>query len=82
MGQTNSQRVQGIVHMEAIAGPLDWSDIPEQAHPLFKALRSPQGERMVLEENIFIEQILPQAVLRQLTEDETEPLPTAFPKRG
>jgi haloalkane dehalogenase len=66
----NSHRVQGIVHMEALAAPLFWSDLPEHAHPLFKALRSPQGERMVLEENIFIEKILPQAVLRQLTDEE------------
>ena len=66
----NSQRVQGIVHMEAVAAPLGWSDLPEHAHPLFKALRSPEGERMVLEDNIFIERILPQAVLRELTADE------------
>lgn len=66
----NSQRVQGIVHMEAIAAPLNWSDLPEHAHPLFKALRSPEGERLVLEENIFIEKILPQAVIRQLTDEE------------
>ena len=66
----NSHRVQGIVHMEAIAAPLDWSDLPDYAHPLFKALRSPEGERMVLEENIFVEKILPQAILRQFTEDE------------
>jgi haloalkane dehalogenase len=66
----NSQRVQGIVHMEAIAAPLNWSDLPEYAHPLFKVLRSPDGERVVFEENIFIEKILPQAVMRQLTEEE------------
>jgi len=66
----NSRRVQGIVHMEAVAAPLDWSDLPEHAHPPFKALRSPQGERMVLEENVFIEKILPQAVTRQFTDEE------------
>ena len=66
----NSQRVRGIVHMEAIAAPLNWSDLPEQARPLFKALRSPEGERMVLQENIFIEKILPQAIIRQFTDEE------------
>jgi haloalkane dehalogenase len=66
----NSHRLQGIVHMEALAAPLHWSDLPEYAHPLFKALRSPEGERMVLEENIFMEKILPQAVIRQLADDE------------
>lgn len=66
----NSHRVQGIVHMEAVAAPLYWSDLPEQAHPFFKALRSPEGERMVLEDNIFIEKILPGAIIRQFTDEE------------
>jgi haloalkane dehalogenase len=69
----NSDRLKGIVYMEGIAAPLNWSDIPEQGHPLFKALRSPEGERMVLEENIFIEKILTQAVVRQLTADDLNP---------
>jgi haloalkane dehalogenase len=78
----NSHRVQGVVHMEAIAAPLNWSDIPEYAHALFKALRSPEGERMVLEENIFIEKILPQALLRPLTEDELNSYRQPFRNAG
>ena len=78
----NSQRVQGIVHMEAIAAPLIWSDIPQYGHPLFKALRSPEGERMVLQENIFIEKILPQAVIRQLTNEELNHYRSPFRNSG
>ena len=78
----NSQRVQGIVHMEAIAAPLNWSDLPEHAHPLFKVLRSPEGERLVLEENLFIEKILPQAVIRQLTDEEINHYRQAFRNAG
>jgi len=76
----NSHRVRGIVHMEAVAAPFNWTDIPE--HPLLKALRSPEGERMVLEENIFIAKILPQAVLRQLTEDELNHYRQPFQSAG
>jgi len=65
-------RVRGIVHMEAIAVPMSWSDFPEQARPFFQALRSPAGEAMVLEQNIFIEKILPAAVLRSLNDEEME----------
>ena len=78
----NSHRVLGIVHMEAIASPLGWSDIPEQARPLFNALRSPEGERLVLEENVFIEKILPQAVIRQLTEVELNQYRSPFRDPG
>jgi len=66
----HSDRVQGIVHMEAVAAPLQWSDLPEQAHPFFKALRSPAGDKMVLEDNIFIDKILPAAILRQFSDEE------------
>jgi len=66
----HSARVRGIVHMEAVATALAWSDLPEPAHPLFKALRSPAGEAMVLHENIFIETVLPRAMNRSLSEEE------------
>ena len=78
----NSHRVRGIVHMEAVAAPLNWSDIPEQARPLFKALRSPEGERMVLEENIFMETVLPQTTLRRLTYDELRTYRRPFRNAG
>jgi len=78
----NSQCVKGIVHMEAIGAPLNWPDIPEYGHALFRALRSPEGERMVLEENIFIEKILPQAMIRQLTSDEWNHYRSPFRNSG
>jgi haloalkane dehalogenase len=78
----NSERVRGIVYMEAITAPLIWSDIPEYGHPLFKALRSPEGERMVLNENIFIDKILSQAVIRQLTHEELKHYRSPFLNSG
>jgi len=63
-------RVRGIVHMEAIAAPMSWSDLPEQAHPFFRALRSAEGERMVLEENVFMEAQLQRGIIRPLTTEE------------
>lgn len=66
----NRDRVQGIVHMEGVAVPMTWSNIPEPARPFFQALRSPEGERMVLEENIFIDERLPEAVLRDFSDEE------------
>ena len=37
---------------------------------MFEALRSPAGEAMVLEQNVFVERALPGSVLRQLTDEE------------
>ena len=75
-------RVQGIVHMEAVAVPMGWSDIPEPAHPLFRALRSPAGERMVLQDNIFIEHRLPAAVMRQFADEELDHYRQPFRNAG
>ena len=43
---------------------------PEDARAIFQAMRSPAGEEIVLEKNVFVERILPASVLRQLTEEE------------
>jgi haloalkane dehalogenase len=60
----------GVAYMEAILTPLTWDDWPPPVAPVFKAFRSPAGEEMVLEQNVFVEQVLPGAVLRGLTEPE------------
>jgi haloalkane dehalogenase len=39
--------------------PRRWLDFPEQGREVFKALRSPAGERMVLDDNFFVEVRLP-----------------------
>lgn len=63
--------VKGIAYMEAIVRPQGWDhwDVMNM-RPFLEALRSEAGEKMVLEENFFIEKILPGAVLRTLTDEE------------
>jgi haloalkane dehalogenase len=62
--------VQGIVYFEALVRPLTWDDYKEAPRRLFEALRSPAGEAIVLEQNLFLEQLLPGGVLRKLSEEE------------
>jgi len=62
--------VRGVVYMESIVQPLTWEQWPERARSIFQALRSPAGEEMVLQKNVFVERILPASVLRSLTEEE------------
>ena len=61
--------VAGIAYMEAIVRPLTWDEWPEDARGIFQAFRSPAGEELVLEKNLFVEGVLPAAVLRDLGED-------------
>jgi haloalkane dehalogenase len=63
-------RVQGIAYMEGIVTPVTWADWPENAKRVFQGFRSEAGEEMILQKNIFVEGVLPNAVLRGLTDAE------------
>ena len=66
------QRMKGIVYMEAIVRPVTWDAWPDAARGIFQGMRSEAGEEMVLEKNVFVENILPGSVLRRLSEAEME----------
>ena len=63
-------RVRGVAYMEAIVTTLTWEDWPEPARRIFQGLRSPAGEEMILDKNVFVENILPGSVRRALTDAE------------
>jgi haloalkane dehalogenase len=64
--------VRAIAYMEAIVRPVSWEEWPEAATRIFEAFRSEAGEPMVLEQNVFVERVLPGSVLRGLTPAEME----------
>ena len=66
----NPDRTKGLAYMEAIVQPVTWDVRPEAARGVFQGFRSPAGEEMVLQKNVFVERVLPGSVLRGLTEDE------------
>ena len=76
------ERVKGIVYMEAIVQPVTWEEWPDAARQVFQGFRSPAGEDMVLEKNIFVERVLPGSVLRGLTEEEMKVYRRPFLKSG
>lgn len=62
--------VRGIAYMEAFVTPIpSWSDWPEAAVAFFQAIRSDAGEEMVIDRNIFVDDVLPSEVLRGLSEE-------------
>jgi haloalkane dehalogenase len=56
--------------MEAIVRPLTWAEWPENARKIFQGMRSPAGEDLVLQKNVFVERVLPASVMRPLTDAE------------
>ena len=67
----NPDRVRGIAFMEGIVAPVpSWDDFPPPVRPVFEGFRSPAGEEMVLQNNVFVENVLPGAIMRTLTDEE------------
>jgi haloalkane dehalogenase len=56
--QFHPERVSGIAYMEAILRPATLPPVPEPTTGLFSVFRSPAGEEAVLQNNVFIDQIL------------------------
>ena len=76
-------RVRGIAYMETIVAPIaSWDDWPENARNIFQAMRSPAGEQLILEKNIFIEGVLPRAILRKLSTEEHDAYRAPFREAG
>ena len=63
------EQIKAIAYMEAITMPRRWEDFGE-ASGMFRGLRSEKGEHMVLDENFFVETVLPRAILRKLSDQE------------
>jgi haloalkane dehalogenase len=63
--------IHAIAYMESFVKPIDsWDEWPEEAIALFQTIRSDRGEELVLDKNFFLENILPAAVLRKLSDAE------------
>jgi len=66
------EQIRAIAYMEAIVAPRRWADFTGGRDRQFRLLRSPEGERLVLDENMFVEIVLPRGILRKLSDEEME----------
>jgi len=75
-------QILGLAFMEFIQPMASWNDFHQwpQARDLFKAFRtSGQGEKLILEDNVFIERVLPGSVVRKLSKAEMDAYRAPFP---
>ena len=79
----NEENIKGIAFMEALLMPMaSYDAFPSpEAVEMFKNFRTPGvGEELIMNQNIFVEQLLPSMILRELSEEEfnyySEPYPT------
>ena len=66
------EKVKAICYMEGIVKSMEWEDWNEDAKGIFQGFRSPAGEEMILEKNLFIEAVLPGSILRKLSDAEMD----------
>jgi haloalkane dehalogenase len=76
----HQDRVKGLVYMEALVCPMSLEEWPPRK--IFESLRSDDGEAMVLDNNVFVEKILPRSILRELTEAEMNEYRRPFAQPG
>ncbi len=63
--------------MEAMVRPLTWAEFPDEGRQIFQSVRTPEvGEKMIMEQNMFVEQLLPMSILRKLACGAAPPKPT------
>ncbi len=66
--------------MEALLNEMTWDDLPENARALFRDFRTPGiGEKLIMDDNVFIEQVLPNMVVRKLSKEEMDAYRAPFP---
>ena len=68
----NEPNVRGVAMMEAIVAPVpSWDEFPQDFQEMFRGFRTPEvGWDMLVNQNMFVEQVLPNAIVRDLTEEE------------
>ncbi|MEM6387699.1 MAG: haloalkane dehalogenase [Pseudomonadota bacterium] len=80
----NEDRVSAVVFMEALVAPaFPMADIAQFGPyaDTFRAFRDPEtGPVLLMEQNVFIEQVLPSSILRPLTQAEMDAYRAPFPE--
>ena len=76
------QGAAGVAHMEGIVKPLSWAEWPAAATDIFKTFRSPAGDEVVLNKNVFVENVLPRSMLRKLSDEEMDAYRAPFRNPG
>jgi haloalkane dehalogenase len=74
-------QILAVAYWEAIVKPRRWEELSEVSAATFRRLRSPEGERLVLDENYFVEVIVPRGVIRKLSEAEMAAYRAPYPDR-
>lgn len=74
------ERVRGIAVNETIVKPMTWEEFPEAGRALFAAIKSDEGEAMILDDNAFLD-AFPGSVATPVGEDDIAAYRAPYPTR-
>ena len=78
----NPDRVRGIAYMETIVAPMRFAEWPEEARNAFQTMRSEAGEELLLQQNMFVEKIIPVGIIRDLDQETHDAYRKPFAEPG
>ena len=78
----NAKKIKSISFMEGMVIPLTWEEWPDAGTKLFKLFRSEVGEELVLEKNYFVERILFNDPIREMSNETKNEYLRPFNKAG
>jgi haloalkane dehalogenase len=64
------ESVRGIVYFETIVRSRSWDEMDQSVREMFERIRSPEGETLVLRDNLFVEKSFSERMLRRLSDAE------------
>jgi haloalkane dehalogenase len=62
-------RIKGLAYMQTLMGDQRWTYWPPHVSDLMRRFKSPEGEKIVLEDNYFVEHVLPGMTIRRMPEE-------------
>lgn len=74
-------RVRGVAFFETIVRPMSWSELGEGPRSRAEAMRGPQGEALVLDQDFFVRTAYTGGVLDPLGEEELQAYLAPYPTR-
>jgi haloalkane dehalogenase len=74
-------RVRGVAFFETIVRPMSWSDLGAAPRARAEAMRGPQGEALVLDDNFFVESAFTGGVLNPVSDEDMAVYRAPYPTR-
>ena len=75
------ERVRGLAFLESIVKPMGWDEVSPQARARTEKIRSPEGEDLYLDQDLFVRQAFTGGVLTPVSQEDLKEYLAPYPTR-